>query len=169
MCDQALSKWFTYLPAHVCLGFDHVTYLPEHVCSGFDHVPSGRHIKTTGPVAKYPPVHLYSVVLPIRFDPPTIFALTISGGGGQPVRVKMVYQHPHTEKNRNPNSILLKSMSNRNRPDRNLVRSITVWYRFRKNVFWHLRPTKTQIRLRIRTVWSASSLFTWRNFACISI
>ena len=39
----------------------------------------------------------------------------------------------------------------------------------RKRTFWHVRPTKTQIRLRMRTVWSESSLSEWRNFASLAI
>ena len=39
----------------------------------------------------------------------------------------------------------------------------------RKRTFWHVRPTKTQISLRIRTVWSESSLSVWRNFAYLAI
>ena len=35
----------------------------------------------------------------------------------------------------------------------------------RKRTFGHMRPTKTQISLRIRAVWSESSLPAWRNFA----
>ena len=34
-----------------------------------------------------------------------------------------------------------------------------------KTTFWHVRPTKTQISLRIRAVWYESSLSVWRNFA----
>ena len=32
-----------------------------------------------------------------------------------------------------------------------------------------LRPTKTQIRLRIRAVWSESSLAAWRNFVMLAV
>ena len=41
----------------------------------------------------------------------------------------------------------------------------------RKRTFtsWHMRPTKTQISLRIRAVWSESSLSAWRNFASLAI
>ena len=34
-----------------------------------------------------------------------------------------------------------------------------------KTSFWHVRPTKTQISLRILAVWYESSLSAWRNFA----
>ena len=34
---------------------------------------------------------------------------------------------------------------------------------------WHVRPTKTQISLRIRAVWSESSLSARRNFASLAI
>ena len=33
---------------------------------------------------------------------------------------------------------------------------------------WHVRPTKTQIRLRISAVWSESTLTAWRNFASLA-
>ena len=39
----------------------------------------------------------------------------------------------------------------------------------RKRTFWYVRPTKTQISLRIRAVWSESSLSAWRNFASLAI
>ena len=39
----------------------------------------------------------------------------------------------------------------------------------RIRTFWHVRPTQTQIRLRIRAVWSESSLSAWRNFASLAI
>ena len=39
----------------------------------------------------------------------------------------------------------------------------------RTRTFWHVRPTKTQIRLRMRAVWSESSLDAWRNFAWLAI
>ena len=39
----------------------------------------------------------------------------------------------------------------------------------RKRTFWHVRPTKTQISLRVRAVWSESSLSTWRNFVSLAI
>ena len=39
----------------------------------------------------------------------------------------------------------------------------------RKRTSSHVRPTKTQISLRIHAVWSESSLFAWRNFASLAI
>ena len=39
----------------------------------------------------------------------------------------------------------------------------------RKRTFWHVRPTKTQISLRIRTVLSRSSMSAWRYLASLSI
>ena len=39
----------------------------------------------------------------------------------------------------------------------------------RKPTFWHVRPTKTQISLRMRTVWLEYSLSAWRNFASLAI
>ena len=39
----------------------------------------------------------------------------------------------------------------------------------RKCTFWHVLPTKIQISLCIPTVWSASSLSAWRNFASLAI
>ena len=39
----------------------------------------------------------------------------------------------------------------------------------RKPTFWYLRHVKTQISLRIRVVWSESSLSAWRNFASLAI
>ena len=39
----------------------------------------------------------------------------------------------------------------------------------RIRTFWNVRLTKTQIRLRIRAVWSESSLFARRNFASLAI
>ena len=39
----------------------------------------------------------------------------------------------------------------------------------RKRTFWHMRPTKTQIRLSIRAVWSESSLSPWRHFVPLAI
>ena len=39
----------------------------------------------------------------------------------------------------------------------------------RKRTFWYVRPTKTQISLRIRAVWSESSLSAWRNFVFLAI
>ena len=42
-----------------------------------------------------------------------------------------------------------------------------VWYRncnLRKLIYWYVRPTKTQISLRIRAVWLESSLSAWRNY-----
>ena len=41
----------------------------------------------------------------------------------------------------------------------------SVWA-LRKHTFWHVRPTKTQICLRIRAVWLESSLSAWRSL-CI--
>ena len=38
-----------------------------------------------------------------------------------------------------------------------------------KQIFWFARPTKTQISLRIRAVWSESLLFAWRKFASLGI
>ena len=38
-----------------------------------------------------------------------------------------------------------------------------------KSTFWHVRPTKTQISLRIRTVWSEPSMSACRNFPSLSI
>ena len=38
----------------------------------------------------------------------------------------------------------------------------------RKRTFWHVCPTKFQISLHIHTVWSESSLSTWRNFAFLA-
>ena len=38
-----------------------------------------------------------------------------------------------------------------------------------KRAFWHVRRTKTQISLRIRTVRSESSLSAWRNLASLAI
>ena len=39
----------------------------------------------------------------------------------------------------------------------------------RKRTFWHVRPMKTQISLRIHAVWLESSLSAWRNFASLAI
>ena len=39
----------------------------------------------------------------------------------------------------------------------------------RKHTFSYVRPTKIQINLRIRTVWSESSLLAWRNLASLAI
>ena len=39
----------------------------------------------------------------------------------------------------------------------------------RKRTFWHVRPTKTQISLRIRAVWLESSLSAWRNIVSLAI
>ena len=39
----------------------------------------------------------------------------------------------------------------------------------RNRTFWHVCPTKTQISLRIRAVWSESSLSTWRNSVSLDI
>ena len=33
----------------------------------------------------------------------------------------------------------------------------------KNRTFWHARPTTTQIKLRIRAVWSQYSLYTWRS------
>ena len=38
-----------------------------------------------------------------------------------------------------------------------------------KMYLWHVRPTKTQISLRIRAVWFESSLSAWKNFASFAI
>ena len=38
-----------------------------------------------------------------------------------------------------------------------------------KCTFWHVRPTKTQISLRIRAVCSESSLSAWRNLVSLAI
>ena len=38
-----------------------------------------------------------------------------------------------------------------------------------KCTFWHVRTTKTQIRLRIRAVWSESPLFAWWFFISFAI
>ena len=38
-----------------------------------------------------------------------------------------------------------------------------------KHIFWHVRPTKPQISLRICAVWSESSSSAWRNFASWAI
>ena len=39
----------------------------------------------------------------------------------------------------------------------------------RKRTFWHVRPTQTHISLRIRAIWSESSMSVWRNFAFMAI
>ena len=39
----------------------------------------------------------------------------------------------------------------------------------RKRTFWYVRPTKTQLRLRIRAVWSEPSLSISRKFASLFI
>ena len=39
----------------------------------------------------------------------------------------------------------------------------------RKRYCWHVCPTQTQISLRIRTVWSESSLSAWMSFAYLTI
>ena len=39
----------------------------------------------------------------------------------------------------------------------------------RKRTFWHVRPTKAQINLCNRTVWSESPLSAWRKFASLAI
>ena len=39
----------------------------------------------------------------------------------------------------------------------------------RKRTFCHVHLTRTQISLRIRAVWSGSSLSAWRNFASLAI
>ena len=39
----------------------------------------------------------------------------------------------------------------------------------RERTFGHVRPTKTQISLRIRAVWSESSLSTWKIFVSLGI
>ena len=39
----------------------------------------------------------------------------------------------------------------------------------RKRTFWHVRPTKTLIRLRIRAVWLESSLSAWKSLASVPI
>ena len=36
-------------------------------------------------------------------------------------------------------------------------------YHVRKCTYWHMRPAKTQISLRIRTVCSETSLLVWKN------
>ena len=38
----------------------------------------------------------------------------------------------------------------------------------RKRNFWHVSEMKTQISLRIREVWLASSLSAWTNFASLA-
>ena len=38
----------------------------------------------------------------------------------------------------------------------------------RKRTFWHVRPMKTQISLRILKFWSESSLPAWRKFASLA-
>ena len=37
----------------------------------------------------------------------------------------------------------------------------------KKRTFLHVRPTKTQINLRIRAVWSESSLYAWRKLCVL--
>ena len=39
----------------------------------------------------------------------------------------------------------------------------------RKHTFWHVRSTKTQIKLRMYADWSESFLYAWRNFAFLAI
>ena len=41
--------------------------------------------------------------------------------------------------------------------------------RKRRPTFWYVRPTKTQISLHIRAVWSEASLYAWRIFASLAI
>ena len=48
-------------------------------------------------------------------------------------------------------------------------RSYYMGRNMRKHTWWYVHLTKTQISLRIRTVWSDSSLSTWRNFASLAI
>ena len=38
-----------------------------------------------------------------------------------------------------------------------------------KRTFWRVHPTKTQLRLRIRAVWSVSSLSAWKTIASLTI
>ena len=56
--------------------------------------------------------------------------------------------------------------------------SLTVWLQSQdcimtrnvwKSTFRHMRPTKTQISPRRRTVWSELSIFAWRNFASLAV
>ena len=42
-----------------------------------------------------------------------------------------------------------------------------IWAWVNVRTFGYVRPTKTQISLRIRAVWSESSLPAWRNFASL--
>ena len=44
-----------------------------------------------------------------------------------------------------------------------------IWGATSENVPWTMRPTKTQISLRARAVWSESSLSAWRNVAPLAI
>ena len=39
----------------------------------------------------------------------------------------------------------------------------------RKGAFWHVRPSKTQISLRVRSVWLESSLSAWRTIAPLAV
>ena len=39
----------------------------------------------------------------------------------------------------------------------------------RKNTFWYVRPTLTQISLHICAVWTESSFSAWRNFASLAV
>ena len=50
------------------------------------------------------------------------------------------------------------------------VRKCTFWHvPRRRRTFWHMRPAKTQISLRIRAGWLQSSLSAWRNLAALAI
>ena len=60
-----------------------------------------------------------------------------------------------------------------------IIANIIYWYTFmhilytgrdvKNRTFWHVRPTKTQISLRIRAVWSDSLLSALRNFVSLAI
>ena len=49
------------------------------------------------------------------------------------------------------------------------IRPTYVGRGLRKHTFRHARPTKTQISLRIRAVWSESSLSAWRNCTSLAV
>ena len=62
-------------------------------------------------------------------------------------------------------NVLSQFIGCENRIVRTSILATMIWAQCQKTYFWHEHQIKTQVSLHICTVWSDSSLSTWRNIA----
>ena len=92
-----------------------------------------------------------------------------------PVNVLFFFQESNTVRVREPSDIdescfIVRYLGNETLFESLLHRGMQYTSRdVRKRTIWHMRPTKTQISLRIRAVWLQSSFSASRNFKSLSI